>query len=202
MRYKNSEKLQELDISKYSFDEEIIYLDFKKRRTLSIWGEVTESKEYSFNHMLEQLCVPNKDGEKLPITIKISSYGGELEAGLSMMSAIKTAKYSGYPIYTKVYGKAMSIAILPTIVGTKRFCQPHTRFMIHNPLGFSNGYLSAEDYKRTAVEMSDIVERYKNLILANTTIDKKILEDAFDRNSEFIFYGEDAIKYGFIDGIL
>jgi len=199
------EKQKEQSSITSSLEEEILYKDFTKRRTISVLavrGETNENKEFLFNHMMEQLCLPNKNGEKLPITIKISNYGGEVESGFSIMSSILSARESGYEVLARVYGKAMSIAILPTIVSSKRYAQKNTKFMIHNPSELAMGFYSAEQYKRTSEEMRSILKRYKDSILKYTKIKKEVLERAFDRDAELSFYSEEALELGFIDGYI
>lgn len=200
-RYRLDHEDQKEQIYKPSFDEEIVYSDFKKRRTLSIYGEINKQKEFVFNHMLSQLTKPDKDGKKLPITIKISSEGGEVNSGLSITSSIISAKKSGYEIIAEAYGEVMSMAVLPVIVSSKRKSQPYTRFLIHNPLAFMMGYVSAEQFNRTTKEMNGILDLYKNVILENTLIEKDMLEKSFDRDAELIFLGEEAKNLGFIDEI-
>lgn len=200
-RYRLDHEDQKEQIYKPSFDEEIVYSDFKKRRTLSIYGEINKQKEFVFNHMLSQLTKPDKDGKKLPITIKISSEGGEVNSGLSITSSIISAKKSGYEIIAEAYGEVMSMAVLPVIVSSKRKSQPYTRFLIHNPLAFMMGYVSAEQFNRTTKEMNGILDLYKNVILENTLIEKDMLEKSFDRDAELIFLGEEAKNLGFVDEI-
>lgn len=198
--YKLDHEQEPLPQYKSSFEEEIIYNDFKKRRTLSIYGEITKQKEFVFNHMMSQLTKPIS-GEKLPITIKISSEGGEVNSGLSITSTILSAKKNGYKINVECYGEVMSMAVLPVIVASVRKCQPYTRFLIHNPLSFMMGYVSAEQMKRITKEMSGILDLYKSVILENTLIEEKMLIDSFDRDGELIFLGEQAKNLGFIDEI-
>lgn len=186
-------------IEKTSFEDEIIYSDFKKRRTLSIYGEITKQKEFVFNHMLSQLAKPEKDGSKYPIIIKISSEGGEVNSGLSITSSIISAKKNGYDVIVEAYGEVMSMAVLPVIVASVRKCQPYTRFLIHNPLAFMMGYVSAEQFNRTTKEMNGILDLYKNVILEHTLVEKEMLEKSFDRDAELIFLGDEAKQLGFVD---
>ena len=203
MRFKGRYRLEHEDqkeqIYKPSFDEEIVYSDFKKRRTLSIYGEINKQKEFVFNHMLRQLAQPEKNGQKLPITIKISSEGGEVNSGLSITSSIISAKKNGYEIVVEAYGEVMSMAVLPVIVASVRKCQPYTRFLIHNPLAFMMGYVSAEQFNRTTKEMNGILDLYKNVILEHTLVEKEMLEKSFDRDAELIFLGDEAKQLGFVD---
>ncbi|MGK3947016.1 ATP-dependent Clp protease proteolytic subunit, partial [Streptomyces caeruleatus] len=75
------------------FKEEIIYNDFKKRRTISITGEINEDTEFLTNHMIQQLC---NDEKKQPIKIKVSSPGGSALACFSIVDSIESAKKKGF----------------------------------------------------------------------------------------------------------
>ena len=111
--------------------DEIVYKEFK-RRTVFLYDDISEDTEMILNHSLERLCKPNPNGEKKPITIKISSYGGVSTAMFSIVSSIESCIAMGYPVICRGYGKIASAAIPIFLSGSERYCQKYTRFTLHN----------------------------------------------------------------------
>lgn len=132
-----------------------------------------------------------------PIQLYINSPGGEVDAGLAIYD---TMQYIKSPVNTICVGLAASMAAVLLAAGSagSRSALPHSRIMIHQPLGGAQG--QAADL---AIEIEQIlqVRRQLNDILARHTkqpLDK--IERDTDRN--YWLSAEEAQKYGLIDQVM
>jgi ATP-dependent Clp protease protease subunit len=103
-------------------------------------------------------------------------------------------------ISTICVGQAASMGAVLLAGGAKgkRFCLPHSRVMIHQPLGGFQG--QATDIEIHAREILDARERL-NRILANHT-GQSIEKIKHDTDRDNFMTGEQAINYGLIDAVL
>jgi ATP-dependent protease ClpP protease subunit len=181
--------------------DEIIYKGFK-RRILYIYDDIDEEMELILNHSLEKLCKPNGKGVKEPITIKISSYGGDSNAMFSIISSIESCISDGYPIITKGYGKVASASIPILLSGSERYCQKLTRFTLHNIQLFIMGGVSGEQIKRIHSDTDDVLKAYEKVIISKSKISKEEFRRQLDRDAEWSFFGTDALKLGMVDKLI
>ena len=93
--YNNIDVEKQLDL-KAGLVEEMKLNAFKSERTIYIWEDINDNTAFVTNRMIENLCIPDINANKLPITIKISSPGGEVFSALSIVSAIEMAQENGY----------------------------------------------------------------------------------------------------------
>jgi ATP-dependent Clp protease protease subunit len=135
---------------------------------------------------------PDKD-----IFLYINSPGGIVSSGLAIYDTIQYIKPD---VVTTCMGQAASMGALLLAAGTKgkRYALPHSRIMIHQPLGGAEG--QASDIKIAANEILRIRE-ILNGILAEATGQKvdKVDKDT-DRN--YFMSAEEAREYGLIDKVL
>ncbi|MBN2426203.1 MAG: ATP-dependent Clp endopeptidase proteolytic subunit ClpP [Calditrichaceae bacterium] len=135
---------------------------------------------------------PDKD-----IFLYINSPGGIVSSGLAIYD---TMQYIKPDIVTTCMGQAASMGALLLAAGTKgkRYALPHSRIMIHQPLGGAEG--QASDIKIAANEILRIRE-IVNEILAKATGQKldKIEKDT-DRN--YFMSAKESLEYGIIDKVL
>ncbi|KPJ60033.1 MAG: hypothetical protein AMJ46_08875 [Latescibacteria bacterium DG_63] len=135
---------------------------------------------------------PDKD-----IHLYIHSPGGMVAAGLAIYD---TTQFIKPDVVTICMGQAASMGALLLAAGTrgKRSALPHSRIMIHQPAGGSQGQASdLEIYTREILELREKV----NQILAKHTGQpiEKIRKDT-DRN--FFMSAEEAKKYGIVDDVI
>lgn len=135
---------------------------------------------------------PNKD-----IHLYINSPGGSVSAGMAIYD---TMQYIKPDVSTMCVGMAASMGQVLLTAGAKgkRYALPHSRVMMHQPLGGTQG--QASDIEIYTREMIKIRESLYSVISKHTgqTVDK-IMKDA-DRDNWMS--SEDALNYGIIDKIL
>jgi len=144
----------------------------------------------------QMLFLESEDPDK-DINLYINSPGGSVTAGLAIYD---TMQYIKPDVTTICMGQATSMGALLLAAGTKekRYALPHSRVMIHQPLGGVQG--QATDIDIQAKEILKVKENL-NRILSNHTGQtiEKIREDT---ERDFFMNGEEALKYGIIDKII
>jgi len=171
-----------------------IYSRLLKERVVFMVGPV---EDYMANVIVAQLLFLESENPDKDIHLYINSPGGSVTAGLAIYDTMQFIKAD---VSTMCIGQAASMGALLLAGGAKgkRICLPHSRIMIHQPLGGFQG--QATDIDIHAREILLIREKL-NLILAGHTGQSldKIKEDT-DRDN---FMGaEDARAYGLIDEII
>lgn len=129
------------------------------------------------------------------ITIYINSPGGSVYDGLAIYDTIHMINS---PVRTVCIGLAASMASILLACGSKRYALPHSRIMIHQPLGGVKG--QASDIVITANEITKLKEEL-NQILATKT--GQPLDKIYkDTDRDFYMTADEALKYGIIDEII
>jgi ATP-dependent Clp protease protease subunit len=149
------------------------------------------------NSVVAQLLfLEGEDAEK-DITIYINSPGGHVSAGLAMYDAMQ---YVRPDVSTTCIGQCASFGAILLAAGTKgkRFILPHSRVMIHQPLGGAQG--QATDIEIQAREIIK-TKRVLNEILARHT-GKPMKQVEKDSDRDFYMGAEEAIEYGLADQII
>lgn len=144
----------------------------------------------------QMLFLESEDPEK-DIHFYINSPGGLVTSGLAVYD---TMQYIKCPVSTLCLGQASSMGALLLAAGTKgkRYALPHSRILIHQPMGGFQG--QATDIDIHAREILRMREEL-NLILAKhsgTAIEKV----ADDTERDFFMSGEEAKDYGLIDEVI
>ena len=144
----------------------------------------------------QMLFLESEDPDK-DINLYINSPGGSVTAGLAIYD---TMQYIKPNVTTICMGQATSMAALLLAAGAKkkRYALPHSRIMIHQPLGGVQG--QATDIDIQAREILKVKENLNRILADHTgqTIEK-IREDT---ERDFFMNGEEALKYGIIDKII
>ncbi len=149
------------------------------------------------NTVIAQLLFLDADDPDKDIYIYINSPGGIVTAGLAIYD---TMNYLKSPVSTICIGQAASMAALLLAAGTKgkRFSLPHSRIMIHQPMGGFQG--QATDIEIHAKEILKLKETL-NKILSNHT-GQPIEKIQTDTDRDFFMSGEDAKTYGIVDEVI
>jgi ATP-dependent Clp protease protease subunit len=171
-----------------------IYSRLLKERVVFLVGPVDD---HTANIIVAQLLFLESENPDKDISFYINSPGGSVTAGMAIYD---TMQFINCDVSTMVIGQAASMGALLLAGGSKgkRFSLPHSRVMIHQPLGGVQG--QATDIEIHAKEILHIRERL-NKILADHTGQpiEKIAVDT-DRDN---FMGADAsVAYGLIDKVL
>ena len=171
-----------------------IYSRLLKERVVFVVGPV---EDYMANVVVAQLLFLESENPDKDIHLYINSPGGSVTAGLAVYDTMQFVKPA---VSTMCVGQAASMGALLLVGGTKgkRVCLPHSRMMIHQPLGGFQG--QATDIDIHAREILLIREKL-NMILSKHTGQtlEKIKQDTERDN----FMGaKEAKEYGLIDEIL
>jgi ATP-dependent Clp protease protease subunit len=144
-----------------------------------------------------QLLYLESIDKETPIQIYINSPGGSVYAGLGIYD---TMQYIKPEISTICTGLAASMAAVLLCAGAKgkRFALPHSRVMIHQPLGGAEG--QATDIEITAREIGKLKTELYDIIAKHTgqTYDKVYA----DSERDYWMKSSEAKEYGMIDSIL
>jgi len=149
------------------------------------------------NLVVAQLLFLESENPDKDIHLYINSPGGSVTAGLAIYD---TMRFVRPDVSTMCVGQAASMGALLLAGGAagKRFCLPHSRMMIHQPLGGFQG--QATDIDIHAREILYIRDRL-NEILAHHT-GQPIEKIAEDTERDRFMGGEEAQGYGLIDKVL
>lgn len=144
----------------------------------------------------QMLFLESEDPDK-EIHLYINSPGGIVSAGLAIYDTIQYVKPA---ISTTCMGQAASMAAVLLAGGAKgkRFALPHSRILIHQPLGGAQG--QATDIGIQAKEILRLREEL-NLVLARHT-GQSVEKISRDTDRDFFMTGEQAKEYGIIDSVI
>lgn len=171
-----------------------IYSRLLKERVIFIVGPV---EDYMANVVVAQLLFLESENPDKDIHLYINSPGGSVTAGLAVYDTMQFIKSE---ISTMCIGQAASMGALLLAGGTKgkRVCLPHSRMMIHQPLGGFQG--QATDIDIHAREILLIREKLSLILARHTGQTLERIQQDTERDN---FMGaEDAREYGLIDQIL
>ncbi len=171
-----------------------IYSRLLKERVIFLVGQV---EDYMANLVIAQLLFLESENPDKDIHLYINSPGGVVTSGLAIYDTMQFIKPD---VSTLCIGQAASMGALLLAGGAagKRYSLPHSRIMIHQPLGGFQG--QASDIDIHAREILAVRDRL-NRILANHT-GQAIDKIAGDTDRDNFMSGEDALNYGLIDKVL
>ncbi|MGD0958762.1 MAG: ATP-dependent Clp endopeptidase proteolytic subunit ClpP [Methylomonas sp.] len=174
-----------------SFD---IYSRLLKERVIFLVGQV---EDYMANLVVAQLLFLESENPDKDIHLYINSPGGSVTAGMSIYDTMQFIKPD---ISTLCIGQAASMGSLLLAGGTngKRFCLPHSRVMIHQPLGGFQG--QASDIDIHAREILSIRDKLNKVLSHHTGQPLQKIEQDTDRDN--FLSPDQAVEYGIIDKVL
>lgn len=171
-----------------------IYSRLLKERVVFIVGAIDD---HMANVVVAQLLYLESENPDKDISVYINSPGGSVTAG---MAVYDTMQFTKPDVSTMCVGQAASMGALLLAGGTKgkRYALPHSRVMIHQPLGGFQG--QASDIDIHAREILKIREQL-NLVLAKHT-GQSVDRVSTDTERDHFMSGEEAVAYGLIDKVL
>ena len=174
-----------------SFD---IYSRLLKERVIFLVGQV---EDYMANLVVAQLLFLESENPDKDIHLYINSPGGSVTAGMSIYDTMQFVKPD---VSTMCIGQAASMGALLLTGGAKgkRYCLPHSRMMIHQPLGGFQG--QASDIDIHAREILSIREKLNKILAYHTgqPLDKVQI----DTDRDNFLSANAAVSYGLIDKVL
>ncbi|MCR4620363.1 MAG: ATP-dependent Clp endopeptidase proteolytic subunit ClpP [Paludibacteraceae bacterium] len=157
----------------------------------------SEIDDYAANVIQAQLLYLDSADPGKPISLYINSPGGSVYAGLGIYD---TMQYVSCPVSTICTGLAASMASVLLVSGAKgkRSALPHSRVMIHQPMGGVQG--QASDIEITAREIQKLKEELYRIISEHSG---KPYEQVYaDSDRDYWMTAAEAKQYGMIDQIL
>ena len=157
----------------------------------------TEINDYTANTIQAQLLYLDSVDSSKEISIYLNSPGGSVTAGLGIYD---TMQFISSPVATICTGMAASMAAVLLVSGQegKRSALPHSRVMIHQPLGGVQG--QASDIEITAREIQKLKKELYTIISehSHTPFDKVCA----DSDRDYWMTAQEAKEYGMIDQVL
>lgn len=173
-----------------SFD---IFSRLLKDRVVFIGGPIDDDMA---NVIIAQILFLESEDPDKDIYLYINSPGGSVTAGLAIYD---TMQYVKPDISTICIGQAASMAAILLCAGTKgkRLSLPHSRILIHQPMGGVQG--QATDIEIHAKEIIKIKHILNNIISKHTGMDISKVEK--DTERDYFMDAEEALAYKLIDSI-
>ena len=171
-----------------------IYSRLLKERIVFLCGPV---EDYMANVVVAQLLFLEAENPDKDIHLYINSPGGVVTAGLAIYDTMQFIKPD---VSTMCIGQAASMGALLLAGGAagKRYCLPHSRMMIHQPLGGFQG--QASDIDIHAREILSIRDRLNRILAKHTG--QPIENIQIDTDRDNFMSGQQAVEYGLIDTVL
>lgn len=171
-----------------------IYSRLLKERVIFLVGPVDD---HVANVIVAQLLFLESENPDKDISFYINSPGGSVTAGLAIYD---TMQFISCDVSTMCIGQAASMGALLMTGGAKnkRFCLPHSRMMIHQPLGGVQG--QAADIEIHAKEILLIRDRLNKIMATHTGQSLDTIAKDTDRDN--FMGGEESVAYGLIDEVL
>jgi ATP-dependent Clp protease protease subunit len=149
------------------------------------------------NLVVAQLLFLESENPDKDIHIYINSPGGSVSAGLAIYDTMQFIRPN---VSTMCVGQAASMGALLLAGGEpgKRFCLPHSRIMIHQPLGGFQG--QATDIEIHAKEILLLRDRLNQILAKHTG--QPLDTIARDTERDNFMSGDESVEYGLIDKVL
>ncbi len=171
-----------------------IYSRLLKERVIFAVGPV---EDYMANVIVAQLLFLESVNPDKDIALYINSPGGHVTAGMAIYDTMQFIKPD---VSTICIGQAASMGAVLLAGGAKgkRFALPHSRVMIHQPLGGMQG--QAVDMEIHAREILSTRDRLNHILAHHTGQPVDKIKQDTDRDN--FMNGDDAVRYGLIDRVL
>ncbi len=171
-----------------------IYSRLLKDRIVFLGSEINDDVA---NLVTAQLLFLESEDPEKEISFYINSPGGSITAGMAIYDTIQFIKP---PVSTLCLGQAASMGAVLLAAGQKgrRYGLPHSRIMIHQPLGGAQG--QATDIDIQAREILRMREEINNIFVRHTGQSLRKIEK--DTERDMYLSPEQAVEYGLIDEVI
>jgi ATP-dependent Clp endopeptidase proteolytic subunit ClpP len=171
-----------------------IYNRLTRERIIFVGSEIDDELA---NQIIGVLLYLDNENPGQPIYMYINCPGGSVISGLAIYD---TMQHIRSEVVTVNLGLAASMASFLLCAGSRgrRFALPHSRVMIHQPMGGAQG--QAEDIR---VEASQIMRIRNNIVKLYSLMTGQTVEQVIiDLDRDNFLSAEEALKYGLIDEIV
>jgi ATP-dependent Clp protease protease subunit len=150
------------------------------------------------NSLVAQMLYLDSDDNSKPIYLYINSPGGSVTAGLAIYD---TMQYVKSDVVTICVGLAASMGAFLLAAGTKgkRLALPHSRIMIHQPLG-GTSQRQASDIEIEAREILRIKDMLNQSLAEMTS--QSLEKITKDTDRDYFLSAAEAVEYGLIDRVI
>ena len=171
-----------------------IYSRLLKERVIFMVGQV---EDHMANLIVAQMLFLESENPDKDIHLYVNSPGGAVTAGMAIYDTMQFVKPD---VSTVCLGQAASMGALILAGGAagKRYSLPHSRVMIHQPLGGFQG--QATDIEIHAREILRVRERLNSILQKHSGQDLSTIETDTERDR--FMEAEEAMKYGLIDKVI
>ncbi|KAF0191245.1 MAG: ATP-dependent Clp protease protease subunit [Gammaproteobacteria bacterium] len=171
-----------------------IYSRLLKERVIFLVGPV---EDHMANLVVAQLLFLESENPDKDVHLYINSPGGAVTAGMAIYD---TMQFIQPDVSTMCIGQAASMGALLLAGGAagKRYCLPHSRLMIHQPLGGFQG--QATDIDIHAKEILRVRDRLNEVLTKHTGQPLKKVRVDTDRDR--FMSAEEGVEYGLVDSVL
>lgn len=171
-----------------------IYSRMLKERVIFLVGPI---EDHMANLVVAQMLFLESENPDKDVHLYINSPGGTVTAGLAIYDTMQFIKPD---VSTVCIGQAASMGALLLTGGAhdKRYCVPHARMMIHQPLGGFQG--QASDIDIHAKEILRVRERLNQIMVTHTGQTLETVQKDTDRDN--FMEGSEAVEYGLIDEVI
>lgn len=171
-----------------------IYSRLLKDRIIFLNDEIND---HSANLVIAQLLFLANEDPKKDIHLYINSPGGSVTSTMAIYDTIQFIKPD---VSTICVGLAASGGAMLLLAGQKgkRFALPHSRIMIHQPLGGAQGQVSdieivAREYSKTKDKMNELIAKHTG---------QKLEKVRKDTDRDFYMDAKEAKEYGIVDAVI
>jgi len=171
-----------------------IYSRLLKDRIVFLGGTVDD---HLANIIIAQMLFLESEDPEKEIHLYVNSPGGHVTAGLAIYD---TMQYVKSDVSTLCFGQAASMGAVLLAAGAKgkRYALPHSRIMLHQPMGGFQG--QATDIDIHAREILRMREALNNILVTHTKQKADKIHE--DTERDFFMSGEEAKTYGVIDKVI
>lgn len=171
-----------------------IYSRLLKERVIFVVGTI---EDHMANLIVAQLLFLESENPDKDISLYINSPGGAISAGLAIYD---TMQFIQPDVSTLCTGQAASMGAILLAGGAagKRYGLPHTRILLHQPMGGFQG--QATDFEIHAREILAARTRLNQLLARHTGKKESVIERDTERDN--FMSAEESVEYGLIDQVL
>jgi ATP-dependent Clp protease protease subunit len=171
-----------------------IYSRLLKERIIFLGSDIDD---VTADLVMAQLIFLEYEDPEKDITIYINSPGGVVSSGLAIYDTMQFIKPD---VSTICIGQAASMSAILLAAGTKgkRYALPHSRIMLHQPLGGAGGQTA--DFAIHAKEIIRVKQDLNEIIRKHSGQTSEVIAKDTDRN--FYMSADEAKAYGLVDDIL
>jgi ATP-dependent Clp protease, protease subunit len=149
------------------------------------------------NRLDEEAHKESESYEPKPIKVIVNTYGGSVYDGFALTSVIDTSET---PVYTYLYGKAMSMGFIIFASGHRRFAHPLATLMYHQVSNTLHG--KTNEIEEGTSQMRRLQKTYDNYILSVSSVPKAKMDSIKRKKIEWYIPASEAVDYGLVDELL